>query len=529
MKKLLFLGLIFITINSFSAYQDLQQQSVVKNTTTINNDWYYRGNFHLAVSTFIVPTASCPQYTHFYATGSIVTKTIETENMTITSSLNLYHEALIGTGTITHFQIEDWLNYSKFDDGYESMSIGKDTALPTSGFNNIFLGYSAGNANAGGLNNTYSGAYAGYYGLVGNNCSLYGYGAGYNNLADDNSFFGSDAGDYNTIGTKNTFMGRAAGLNNVSGSSNTYVGYNAGSTTTTIMGGIALGYMAKVGANNECQIGGSNLTAIRTSADIYSSRLILTYGLNASTAVITGIVNIVPNTDALLTIAGSGAVSKAAEIQFRGTKSDSANVSNTGRLRAGYSGTTYDSSYLGFWVLNVAGSDIEALRIANAGNVTVPLGNFSVGGSTFVIVNGNVGISSSTPQYLLTMETGSGGGYYSSADHQWHNGVSYAKYKENILDLNNPISLTDLKKVKLRKYNYIGKNKLVYGYLADELPLSIQKYVVDSNGGLSMNGLFIYFTSVMQKQQTVIEKQQKKINELEKRISIIEKKLGSIK
>lgn len=76
-------------------------------------------------------------------------------------------------------------------------------------------------------------------------------------------------------------------------------------------------------------------------------------------------------------------------------------------------------------------------------------GNFSVidwtSGSPLyrfnILTNGNVGIANTSPGYLLTMEA-SGGGYYSTADHQWHNSSS-KRWKENIKTIDNPLALLD--------------------------------------------------------------------------------------
>ena len=50
---------------------------------------------------------------------------------------------------------------------------------------------------------------------------------------------------------------------------------------------------------------------------------------------------------------------------------------------------------------------------------------------------GNIGIGKTSPGYLLDMET-SGGGYYSTADHSWHNGSSI-RWKEDIKPIDNPL------------------------------------------------------------------------------------------
>jgi len=145
--------------------------------------------------------------------------------------------------------------------------------------------------------------------------------------------------------------------------------------------------------------------------------------------------------------------------------------------------------------------------------------NFRVNNVSKMLIDGttgNVGISSSTPMYLLTMEAGGVGGYYSVATHQWTNGVSFAEYKENIKDIKLANPITSLKNIKLRQYNYKGQKQKVYGYIADELPKNLSKYMIADNGGLSMNGLFVFATATMQAQQAKIEDLEARITKLEK-------------
>ena len=121
----------------------------------------------------------------------------------------------------------------------------------------------------------------------------------------------------------------------------------------------------------------------------------------------------------------------------------------------------------------------------------------------------------------------SGGGYYDASTNQWTNGASYEKYKTNIDMLTFSDAIADLKNIKMRKYQYkVGMSTettaaasptIVYGYVADELPENFKQYIIAENGGLTMNGLFIYVTSVAQAQQ-------KKIDDFEARIKALENK-----
>ncbi|OGS22343.1 MAG: hypothetical protein A2252_05310 [Elusimicrobia bacterium RIFOXYA2_FULL_39_19] len=146
-----------------------------------------------------------------------------------------------------------------------------------------------------------------------------------------------------------------------------------------------------------------------------------------------------------------------------------------------------------------------------------------------------VGIYKSNPGYLLDMEP-SGGGYYSSGDHQWHNGACYEKYKANIINYDIPNVLTALDNVNLRKYQYkdyiketqqweipISTKPYVYGYVYDELPDTLKESVVGENGGLTMNGLFVYITSIAKAQQKIINDQKIEIKNLQAQIDKLNK------
>lgn len=94
-----------------------------------------------------------------------------------------------------------------------------------------------------------------------------------NTTGNGNAFFGYQTGNANTTGDLNTFVGQSAGSNNTTGYYNLFVGANAGNTNTTGLGNTllgtftlvgsndlsnaaAIGYRAKVDANNSLVLGG---------------------------------------------------------------------------------------------------------------------------------------------------------------------------------------------------------------------------------------------------------------------------------
>jgi hypothetical protein len=63
--------------------------------------------------------------------------------------------------------------------------------------------------------------------------SFFGSGAGFNNSGFENTFIGFSAGSSNTSGIANTFIGRDAGFSNSTGSGNVFLGSGAGGNETS--------------------------------------------------------------------------------------------------------------------------------------------------------------------------------------------------------------------------------------------------------------------------------------------------------
>lgn len=260
-----------------------------------------------------------------------------------------------------------------------------------SGLENIRLGVNAGNQNTTGNNNTFLGYSSGAENISGGNNSFVGRGAGYSNTSgQDNSFFGVDSGYNTTNGFSNVFVGNGAGYANAGGSRNTFIGQNTGMSLTTGMSNIVIGFNQDVpssGVSNFLNIGG------------------LLYG-NLSSKTI-GISTRVPQ--AALDVVSTG----TANSQFAQMWRDSAgaivsSISATGVMMA----TKFvgDGSNL----TGIAGGDVykAASQTFTGQNVfTAPVrfdstmsvtGNaFSVGGSTLVVSNGNVGIGTTGPGSML--------------------------------------------------------------------------------------------------------------------------------
>lgn len=140
-----------------------------------------------------------------------------------------------------------------------------------------------------------------------------------------------------------------------------------------------------------------------------------------------------------------------------------------------------------------------------------------------------VGIGNTAPGYLLTMES-SGGGYYSSSDHQWHNGSSRS-IKTNIVDLVN--GLAKLATIRAVEYDcLIGPNMDMVGdhtagFVAEETAESAMPCISpkrrNDKGALVVDGVTLQpIVAILVR---AVQEQQEYILSLEARL----KKLEDIK
>jgi hypothetical protein len=149
---------------------------------------------------------------------------------------------------------------------------------------------------------------------------------------------------------------------------------------------------------------------------------------------------------------------------------------------------------------------------------STPTGIFSIATSTgaglfHVDKSGNVGISSSSPVYLLSMES-SGGGYYDVSDHQWHNGSTRAiKQDISTLAVNEEEELLRiLNQLEITKFRFItdvqqnGSSAIwYYGVIADTTTTP-DFLTGQGRNGLSSGGAIQYLLSVAQALNKKIDK-----------------------
>ena len=153
----------------------------------------------------------------------------------------------------------------------------------TSGYNNTANGLQAllsndtGNENSAfGVGSLWSNTEGSYNTAVGNgalvlnikggNNTAIGNSALYSNIASSNTAIGVGALESNTNGSGNVAIGIGAFSFNVSGSNNTAVGYGADTTgvnVNNLTNATAIGYNAKVGANNSLVLGGTGSYTVK--------------------------------------------------------------------------------------------------------------------------------------------------------------------------------------------------------------------------------------------------------------------------
>ena len=125
---------------------------------------------------------------------------------------------------------------------------------PTSGSFNTYLGFGAGNVDAGGQN-TFLGYQTGLTNTSGPYNTFIGYQSGYANTTGGyNVFIGQQAGKVNVTGGSNLFLGSYAGAGNTNGSYNLFMGNSSGQQTVAGNGntfiGDGSGYSNQSGSNN---------------------------------------------------------------------------------------------------------------------------------------------------------------------------------------------------------------------------------------------------------------------------------------
>ncbi len=139
--------------------------------------------------------------------------------------------------------------------------------------------------------------------------------------------------------------------------------------------------------------------------------------------------------------------------------------------------------------------------------------------------DGNVGIGNEDPGALLTMEA-SGGGYYSSTDHSWHNGSS-RKIKDDIRP-NELDVLKVLDEVKIVNYRFKSEGTRAeaapfhIGFIAEEAP---ELLTGKGKNSMATGDCIGFLLAVVKEQQSMVKAQQKTIAALEVKVARLEESL----
>lgn len=122
-KYLLAAAILFLGIPICAGYYDIQQFSVQPDTTNVQNDWYYRGSFHIGHDSYTVLAASIPVNIILHSSGTIDTLLL---NATSVYATNIYATIV---GTATHATTAGYATDTGLLDSYDSTHFVDTTSL----------------------------------------------------------------------------------------------------------------------------------------------------------------------------------------------------------------------------------------------------------------------------------------------------------------------------------------------------------------------------------------------------------------
>jgi hypothetical protein len=166
-------------------------------------------------------------------------------------------------------------NFSTNTSGNYNIAIGASSLITlTGGTNNNAVGYYALKMNTDGSSNNAFGANA-----LSNNTS------GINNTAVGEGALSLNAGTQALgYGSNNTAVGFASLTSNVSGYQNTAIGSTSGVATNNLSNATAIGFGARVNADNTIQLGNTSVTSVVTSGTLSATGATLSGTLSATNA-----------------------------------------------------------------------------------------------------------------------------------------------------------------------------------------------------------------------------------------------------
>ena len=431
--------------------------------------------------------------------------------------------------------------------------------------NNLFIGDSAGWANATGIRNQFTGLRSGYSNTTGSANHFTGYKSGYSNttgsvnhfsgigsgyfntIGSENQFSGAESGYSNTIGFRNQFTGLQSGYSNTNGNFNQFTGYKSGYFNTTgsanQFSGIGSGYFNTTGSENQfsgADRGYSNTIGFRNQFTGYRSGYSnTTRSANQFIGYRSGYSNTFGNNNTLIgyqadvtnnNLTNAAAIGYNAKVSTNnsfvigdtaaygvnvgiGTASPQFKLDVMGRIRIRSGGTTTTTP--GVWLNDISNTQTAAF-IGMAANNQVGFFGTGLGdwGMVMNTTNGNV----------TSLGTVTATGFITSSD---------ARFKKNIQPLQNP--LTIVTQLQGKSYNWNRElfpqrgfdDKLQMGFIAQEVEAILPALVsTDEKGFKSVNyiQLIPVLTEVVKEQQKNIEEQNKKIELLFREVELLKQK-----
>jgi len=385
--------------------------------------------------------------------------------------------------------------------GIDSVMIGNRAGQATNGAQNVFIGNQAAENSTGSMHVAIGHRASSSGGSLG---VVIGREAGLSNTGDQGVIIGSNAARQGNSAHNHISIGREAGYSNTSGGENTNIGYKAGYSNTTSSNRTAVGY-GSLEFNTGSQNTAFGQYTLRGTSGASSGQFNTAVGYTAGEDITTGQTN---------SLFGWGA-----------GKDITTGSNNTvlGYFAQPSSNTVSNEITLGN--SSVTSLRIPGLDIASASTLRLHLKNHTTNTSTSTILKIERGNGSSPDKvigfFTTTAERGSitvndfGTAYNTSSDY---------RLKENVANITNGI--TRVKQLNPKRFNFIGSNQVVDGFLAHEAQSVVPEAVIGEKDAVDSDNNAIYqgidqakivplLTAALQEAITKIEQLETRIQTLE--------------
>ncbi|MEP7232144.1 MAG: tail fiber domain-containing protein [Ginsengibacter sp.] len=439
----------------------------------------------------------------------------------------------------------------KLDPANRNVLFGEDAGASTTGNNNNFIGYHAGNINKSGNKNIAIGGNALSSNTTGGNnvaigsAALKSASAADNQVAvGDSALYFSGAGFNTAIGAKalfsnngsnNVAMGYEALFSNTTGNNNTANGNQALFWNNTGIINTATGFQAlclNISGNKNTATGAlslfSNSAGDSNTATGYQA---LRFNISGSLNTATGVQALFSNTTGRLNTADGYQVMDLNTTGYNnvatGYKALHSNTTGNNNTAVGYKSLEYNvdgnnNTSLGYdagplsFVSNLTNTTAIGYNAAVTASNTMVFGDANVTGWAFG--RNNAGASDAL---IVGLNSTNGNGAYLTKGGTWTNTSSRLK-KDNFTDLDLESLLQKIKTLPIQKWKYKGTNEYHIGPVAEDF-YKVFGLGTDDEGISTVDPAGIALAAI-QEQQRMIEKQNELIIRLEKRIEMLEKK-----